>query len=44
MLFHIFKPLQEPALIFLLYAVFAESVGMLVPLQNDFLRVILCKP
>lgn len=36
MLFHIFKPLEQPALIFLQCAAFAELVGMLMPLQNGF--------
>lgn len=34
MLFQMFKPLEEPALIFLPHTVLAESVGRLIPLQN----------
>lgn len=36
MLFHLLRPLQEPALIFLLRAPFVGSVGMLMPLQRLF--------
>ena len=37
MLFHIFKPLEDPALTSLLRAAFADSVEMLMPRQNGFL-------
>lgn len=37
MLLYLFKPLEEPALIFFLGAAFAELVGVLIPLQNVFL-------
>lgn len=46
MLFHLFKPLEETALIFLPHTALAESVGMLIPLQSivgGFFRVIFCK-
>lgn len=36
MLFHPFKSLEEPVLIFLLQAPFVESVGMLMSLQRLF--------
>lgn len=46
MLSRMLKPLEEPALIFLPHTALAESVGMLIPLQNIvgvFFRVVFCK-